>query len=84
MSQQADPLDADELKLVLARAFDGAWARYYRPGRVTISADIARPVLANHLVKMARDGVADESKLAAGGVLRLISLAPEEPGNLSA
>lgn len=79
-----DPLDADELKLLLARAFDLAWVRYYRPGRVTIPPDIARRALANHLVKMAKDGVADESKLAAGGVLHLISLTPEEPGNVSA
>ena len=78
-----DPLDADELKLLLARAFDRAWVRYYRPGRVTIPPDIARRALANHLVKMAKDGVADESKLAAIGVLHPISLTPEEPGNLS-
>jgi hypothetical protein len=78
-------LDADELKLLLARAFDRAWARYYRPGRVTISPDVARPALASHLVKMAKNGVDDESKLAAGGVLHLISLTPlEEPGNSSA
>ena len=38
-------MDADELKLVLARAFDRAWARYYRPGRVRMSPDIARPAL---------------------------------------
>ena len=77
-------MDADESKLLLARAFDRAWARYYRLGRATISPDIARPALANHLVKMTKDGVADESKLAAGGVLHLISLTPEEPGNSSA
>ena len=58
--------DADELKLVLARAFDRAWTRYDRPGQVRTSPDVARPVLAKHLVQMAKDGVADESKLAAG------------------
>lgn len=83
-AERADPLDADELKLVLARAFDRAWARYYLPGRLTISPDIARPALANHLVRMAKDGVVDESKLAAGGVLYLISLTPKEPGDMSA
>jgi hypothetical protein len=76
-------LDSDELKLVLARAFDRAWVRYYQPGRVTIPPDIARPALANQLVKMAKDGVTDESKLAAGGVLHLVSLTPEEPGDVS-
>jgi hypothetical protein len=79
-----DPMDADELKLLLARAFDRAWALYYRPGRVTISSDVARPALANHLVQMAKDGVTKEGQLAAGGVLHLISLTPEEPGDLSA
>jgi len=77
-------LDVDELKMVLARAFDRAWARYYRPGRVTIAAEVARPALAHHLVKMTKDGVYDESKLAAGGVLHLVSLTPEEPNDLSA
>jgi hypothetical protein len=76
-------LDADELKLVLARAFDRAWARYYRPGRVRISPDIARPALANHLVQLAKDGVTDEGKLAAGGVLHLFAITPGEPGKLS-
>jgi hypothetical protein len=77
-------VDPDELKLVLARAFDRAWSRYYRPGRVRLSPDIARPALANHLVQMAKDGVTDEGKLAAGGVLHLFSITPDEPGNLSA
>ena len=75
---------SDELKFLLARAFDRAWARYYLPGRLTISPDIARPALANHLVRMARDSVTDESKLAASGVLHLVSLTPEEPGDLIA
>jgi hypothetical protein len=33
---------------------------------------------------MARDGVTDESKLAASGVLHLVSLSLEEPGDLIA
>jgi hypothetical protein len=69
-------LDPDELKLVLARAFDRARARY--------SPDVARPALANHLVQMAKDGVTDEGKLAAGDVLHLFSITPDEPGNLIA
>ena len=73
-------MDGDDLKMVLARAFDRAWTRYYRMGRVTISPEVARPALANHLVKMTKDGVTDESKLAAGGVLHLISITPEESG----
>ena len=83
-TERTDLLDANELKLVLARAFDRAWARYYLPGRVTVSPDIGRAALAKHLVKMAKDGVVDESRLAAGGVLHLVSLTPEEPGDLIA
>ena len=77
-------LHPDELKLVLARAFDRAWARYYRPGQVRISPDIARPALANHLVQLAKGGLTDEGKLAAGGVLHLFSITPGERGNSSA
>jgi hypothetical protein len=78
------PLDADELRLLLARSFDEAWARYYRPGWDTISPDMARPALASHLVQMAKDGVTDEGELAAGGVLHLLSITPNEPGDLIA
>jgi len=70
---QADP----EMTRLLARAFDRAWGRYYRPGRATIAPDVARPALANHLVEMAQDGTVDEGALAAGGLLHLISLTPE-------
>jgi hypothetical protein len=52
-------------KLLLARAFDRAWARYYRPGRVTLPPEVARPALANHLVQMARNEIDDEDSLAA-------------------
>lgn len=74
----------DELKLVLARAFDKAWSKYYRPGRLTIAPEVARPALANHLVEMARGGLTDEGPLSASGVLHLISLTPPEPNDLSA
>ena len=77
-------MDADELKLLLARAFDRAWARYYRPGRDTISPDMARPALAIHLVQMAKDGITDEGDLAAGGVLHLFSITPDDAGDLIA
>ena len=73
-------MDADpEMTQLLARAFDRAWDRYYRPGRVTIAPEIARPALATHLVAMAKDGTAEEGALAAGGLLHLISLTPDEP-----
>jgi hypothetical protein len=68
-----------EMTLLLARAFDRAWVRYYRPGRVTIAPEVARPALAMHLVEMAKAGTVDEGALAAGGLLQLISITPEEP-----
>jgi len=77
-------LDPDELKLVLARAFDRAWARYYRTGKIRISPDDARPALANHLVQMAKEGVTDEDELTASGVLHLLSITLDEPGNRNA
>jgi hypothetical protein len=70
-----DPVDP-ELTRLLARAFDRAWARYYRPGRTTIAADVARPQLAKKLVELAQDGERDESRLAAGGLTHLIFLTP--------
>jgi hypothetical protein len=76
--------DPDETTLLLARAFDRAWARYYRPGRATIAPEVARPALATHLVEMAKDGTVDEGALAAGGLLHLISLTPDAPPDVSA
>jgi hypothetical protein len=73
MSERAD----DELKL-LAQAFDRAWKRYYRPSRVSaISASVAQPALAKHLVALAKEGVVSAGVLAEGGLLHLISLTPE-------
>jgi hypothetical protein len=83
-SHRADTLGVSELELVLARAFDRAWARYYRPGRTGITPDVARTALAKHLVQMAKDGVADEGELAAGGVLYLFSITLDGDRNLSA
>jgi hypothetical protein len=74
MSGRAD----DELKLLLARAFDRAWKRYYRAGRIdAISASVARPALALHLIALAKDGVVSFDALAESGFLHLVSLTPE-------
>jgi hypothetical protein len=61
MSERAD----DEFKLLLARAFDRAWKRYYRPTRIgAISPSIARPALAKHLIALAKEGVVSVGALA--------------------
>ena len=68
----------DEFKLLLARAFDRAWNRYYRPSRIgAISASAARPALAKHLIASAKEGAVSVDALAQGGLLHLISLTPE-------
>jgi hypothetical protein len=68
----------DEFKLLLARAFDRAWKRYYRPSRIgAISASAARPALAKHLIASAKEGVVSIDALAEGGLLHLVSLTPE-------
>ena len=73
MSERAD----DELKL-LALAFDRAWKRYYRSSRIgAISASIARPALARHLIALAKEGVVSLDALAEGGLRHLVSLTPE-------
>jgi hypothetical protein len=73
MSERAD----DELKL-LARAFDRAWKRYYRPSRIgAISASVARPALAKHLIALGKEGVVSFEALAEDGLLHLLSLTPE-------
>jgi hypothetical protein len=73
MSEQAD----DELRL-LAQAFDRAWKRYYRPSRFgAISASVARPALARHLIALAKEGAVSLDALADGGLTHLVSLTPE-------
>jgi hypothetical protein len=68
----------DEFRLHLARAFDRAWKRYYRPSRAgAISATVARPALAKHLIASAKEGVVSVGALAEGGLLHLVSLTPE-------
>jgi hypothetical protein len=64
-------MPADEHMKSLARAFDRAWTSYYRAGRVTISQDVARTELARMLVQLWREGVRDERRLAAAGLLYL-------------
>jgi hypothetical protein len=72
------PESADEFKLLVARAFDMAWKRYYRPSRVgAISPDIARTALAKHLIELAKEGVVSTGDLAKSGLLYLVSLTPE-------
>jgi hypothetical protein len=66
--------DDQDIRRSLARAFDRAWERYYRPGRVTISQDIARTELARKLVQLSKDGVRDESRLFAAGLIHLHQL----------
>ena len=81
----SQPTGQDDLTMVLARAFDRVWKRYYLPDRIgTISEEIARHSLAKHLVAMMKEGVKEEGALAAGGLLHLISLTPEMPGELVA
>jgi hypothetical protein len=65
-------LSDPEFKQLLARAFDGAWHRYYSSGRATIDPEIARPRLADMLAKMASEGERDEALLVAAGVSHLI------------
>ncbi len=65
-------LSDPEFKRLLARVFDSAWNRYYCSGRATIDPEIARPKLADLLVKMANEGERDEELLIAAGVSHLI------------
>lgn len=60
-----------DIRRSLARAFDRAWAVYYRPGRLTLSQDIARTELARRLVQLSKDGVRDEKSLTIGALSHL-------------
>jgi hypothetical protein len=64
-----------DIRRSLARAFDRAWAVYYRPGRLTLSQDIARTELARRLVQLSREGIRDEKSLTRGGVSYLNKIA---------
>jgi hypothetical protein len=63
-----------DIRRSLARAFDRAWEGYYRSGRVTISQDVARTELARKLVQLSKDGVRDEARLSAAGLIHLHQL----------
>jgi hypothetical protein len=67
------PEDQD-VRQSLARAFDRAWDGYYRSGRVTISQDVARTELARKLVQLSKEGVQDEGRLSAAGLIHLHQL----------
>jgi hypothetical protein len=67
------PEISDDLRLVMARAFDKAWDRFARP-RMVIDAETMRSALAQHIVAMVRDGETDEGRLSASGFLQLSAL----------
>jgi hypothetical protein len=72
------PEGPDEEHKLLARAFDRAWKRYYRPSRIgAISPDVARPALAKLLIALGKQGVVSLHNLADGGLQHLVSLTPE-------
>jgi hypothetical protein len=67
----------DEFKLLLARAFDRAWKRYYRPSRIgALSESDARAALAKHIIALAKEGVVSMDALAQGGLKHLVLLTP--------
>jgi hypothetical protein len=71
----ASPMSDDQdIRRSLAGAFDRAWERYYRSGQVTISQDVARTELARKLVQLSKDGVRDEARLSAAGLVHLHQL----------
>jgi hypothetical protein len=73
------PASQDDLTTLLTGAFSTAWKRYFLPDRIgRISEEVARRSLAIHLVSMVKEGVSDEETLAAGGLLHLVSLEPEQ------
>src|ERR1700722_16740078 len=48
--------DDQDIRRSLARAFDRAWGRYYRSGRLTVGEDVARTALARRLVQLSKEG----------------------------
>ena len=67
------PEDQD-IRKSLARAFDRAWEGYYRSARVTVSQDVARTELARRLVQLSKEGIRDEGRLTAAGLMHLHQL----------
>jgi hypothetical protein len=68
------PEDEQDIRKSLARAFDRAWERYYRSGRLTVREDVARTELARRLVQLSKEGIRDEGRLAAAGLSHLRQL----------
>jgi len=75
----------DEFTLMLARAFDEAWAQYEAwaqhdgPGHGSaLPEKVARSSLARHLVALAREGTTEEDALAADGMRYLVALTPAQ------
>jgi hypothetical protein len=66
--------DGQDIRQSLARAFDRAWDGYYRSGRVTISQAVARTELARKFVQLSKEGVRDEGRLSAAGLVHLHQL----------
>ena len=63
--------DDQDIRRSLARAFDRAWGRYYRSGRLTVGEDVARTALARRLVQLSKEGIRDEGRLAEAGLSHL-------------
>jgi hypothetical protein len=68
-----DTADQD-IRISLARAFDRAWAGYYRARHLTVSRDVARTELARRLVQLSKEGVRDETSLFLAGLKHLNQL----------
>ena len=66
--------DDQDIRRSLARAFDRAWGRYYRSGRLTVGQDLARTELARRLVQLSKEGMRDEGRLAEAGLRHLQKL----------
>ena len=71
--------EEDDLPKVLARALIRAWDLYQARGAATLSADAVRPLLARHLVALAKEGMTKEEPLTAAGLRHLILLASTPP-----
>ena len=67
--------EQDDLPRILAGALRRAWKLYEVVGGATLSQEVARPSLARHLVRLAKEGVTDEGPLVAAGLRHLISFA---------
>jgi hypothetical protein len=71
--------EQDDLPKILARALRRAWKLYEAVGSAALSEEVARPSLARHLVKLAKEGITEEGPLVAAGLRHLISLATSQP-----